>query len=62
MLRPLTIYPQLRNFRTSMALLKAKKSGNEDLYDLLGVTKAASGKEIKRAFLLKAKQYHPDVN
>ena len=45
-----------------MALLKAKKSGNEDLYDLLGVTKAASGKEIKRAFLLKAKQYHPDVN
>ena len=30
--------------------------------DVLGVTSAASEKEIKRAFLLKAKQYHPDVN
>ena len=30
--------------------------------DILGITSAASEKEIKRAFLLKAKQYHPDVN
>ena len=30
--------------------------------DVLGVTAAASEKEIKKAFLLKAKQYHPDVN
>ena len=30
--------------------------------DVLGITPAASEKEIKRAFLLKAKQYHPDVN
>ncbi len=30
--------------------------------DILGVTSAASDKEIKRAFLMKAKQYHPDVN
>lgn len=30
--------------------------------DILGVTSAASEKEIKKAFLLKAKQYHPDVN
>ena len=30
--------------------------------DVLGITSAASDKEIKRAFLLKAKQYHPDVN
>ena len=30
--------------------------------EILGVTSAASDKEIKRAFLLKAKQYHPDVN
>ena len=29
---------------------------------MLGVTAAASDKEIKKAFLLKAKQYHPDVN
>ena len=32
------------------------------LVDILGITSAASEKEIKRAFLLKAKQYHPDVN
>ena len=30
--------------------------------EILGITSAASDKEIKRAFLLKAKQYHPDVN
>ena len=30
--------------------------------DVLGITSAASEKEIKKAFLLKAKQYHPDVN
>ena len=30
--------------------------------DILGITSAASDKEIKRAFLMKAKQFHPDVN
>lgn len=30
--------------------------------DILGITSAASEKEIKKAFLLKAKQFHPDVN
>ena len=30
--------------------------------EILGITSAASDKEIKRAFLLKAKQFHPDVN
>lgn len=29
---------------------------------MLGVTEAANDKEIKRAFLMKAKQFHPDVN
>lgn len=29
---------------------------------MLGITSAASDKEIKRAFLMKAKQFHPDVN
>ena len=33
-----------------------------EFVDVLGITSAASDKEIKRAFLLKAKQYHPDVN
>ena len=30
--------------------------------DILGITSAASEKEVKKAFLMKAKQYHPDVN
>jgi len=41
-------------------MLYAKKQ--DDLYDILGITSAASDKEIKRAFLMKAKQFHPDVN
>lgn len=31
-------------------------------YDILGVTSSANPEEIKRAFRIKAKQYHPDVN
>ena len=33
-----------------------------DYYDVLGVNKNASEKEIKSAFRKKAKQYHPDLN
>lgn len=33
-----------------------------DPYDVLGVTKAASGKDIKSAFRKLAKKYHPDQN
>lgn len=54
------VYPQMRDFRTTTALFAKQKS--DDLYDTLGVTSAASDKEIKRAFLQKAKQYHPDIN
>jgi curved DNA-binding protein CbpA len=31
-------------------------------YDILGVTSSANAEEIKRAFRVKAKQFHPDVN
>jgi hypothetical protein len=31
-------------------------------YDVLGVSKTASDEEIKRAFRLAAKKFHPDVN
>jgi curved DNA-binding protein CbpA len=35
---------------------------SSSFYDLLGINKNASDDEIKRAYLLLAKKYHPDRN
>lgn len=46
----------------SSLLNSARNDMNRDFYQILGISRNADSREIKRAYRRKAKQYHPDMN
>ena len=58
----LTTQPQHSFAKYSYYALRSFSSGQENLYDILGISRSATLQEIKKAYFHEAKKHHPDLN